>query len=82
MYVASFLAILLTSDSQSAKPQSPVTSHSQGLHGYISFQHEPLPPKGGFTAGLGFYAAVWPLTDKPLAGFQIDKPLRGLGKQK
>ena len=74
MYVTSLLAILLTSDSQSAKPQSPVTSHSQGLHGYISFQHEPLPPKGGFTAGMGFYAAVWPLTDKPLAGFQIGLP--------
>lgn len=35
-----------------------VTSHSQGLHGYIGFGHEPLPAEGGYTAGMGFYAAV------------------------
>ena len=36
-----------------------VTSHSQGLHGYIGFGHEKLPTGGGYTAGMGFYAAVW-----------------------
>jgi len=51
-----------------------VTSHSQGLHGYISFGHEKLPADGGYTAGMGFYAAVWPLTDQPLADFQIGLP--------
>lgn len=51
-----------------------VTSHGEGLHGYIGFGHEPLPANGNFTAGMGFYAAVWPLTDKPLAGFQIGLP--------
>ena len=54
--------------------QGQVTSHGQGLHGYIGFSHEPLPANGKFTAGMGFYAAVWPLTDKPLAGFQIGLP--------
>jgi hypothetical protein len=51
-----------------------VTSHSQGLHGYIGFGHEPLPAEGGYTAGMGFYAAVWPLVDQPLAHFQIGLP--------
>ncbi len=51
-----------------------IISHSEGLHGYISFQHEPLPESGEYTAGMGFYSAVWPLTDKPLADFQIGLP--------
>ena len=51
-----------------------VTSHSQGLHGYIGFGHEKLPADGGYSAGMGFYAAVWPLVDQPLANFQIGLP--------
>ena len=51
-----------------------ITSHSQGLHGYIGFGHEPLPPQGDYNAGMGFYAAVWPLVDQPLANFQIGLP--------
>jgi hypothetical protein len=51
-----------------------VTSHSQGLHGYIGFGHEELPAAGGYSAGMGFYAAVWPLVDQPLADFQIGLP--------
>jgi hypothetical protein len=51
-----------------------VTSHSQGLHGYIGFDHEKLPADGGYSAGMGFYAAIWPLTDQPLADFQIGLP--------
>ena len=51
-----------------------VTAHSQGLHGYIGFGHEELPAGGGFSAGMGFYAAVWPLVDRPLADFQIGLP--------
>jgi len=50
------------------------TEHSRGLHGYISFQHESLPPGSAFTAGIGFYAAVWPLVDQPLANLQIGLP--------
>jgi hypothetical protein len=51
-----------------------VTSHSQGLHGYIGFGHEPHPPQSTYNAGMGFYAAVWPLVDQPLADFQIGLP--------
>ena len=51
-----------------------VTSHSQGLHGYIGFGHEKLPPESAYTAGMGFYAAVWPLVEQPLANFQIGLP--------
>ena len=51
-----------------------VTSHSQGLHGYIGFGHEELPADGGYSAGMGFYAAVWSLVDQPLENFQIGLP--------
>jgi hypothetical protein len=51
-----------------------VTLHGQGLHGYIGFGIEKLPPEGGYVAGMGFYAAVWPLVDQPLANFQIGLP--------
>jgi len=51
-----------------------VTAHSQGLHGYIGFGHEELPAEGGYSAGMGFYAAVWPLVDQPLDNFQIGLP--------
>jgi len=51
-----------------------VTSHSQGLHGYIGFGHEKLPPQSAYSAGMGFYAAVWPLMAQPLADLQIGLP--------
>jgi hypothetical protein len=51
-----------------------VTAHSEGLHGYIGFEHERLPSGSAYTAGMGFYAAVWPLVDQPLASFQIGLP--------
>ena len=57
-----------------AEKPAAITKHSQGLHGYISFQHEKHPPGSALTAGMGFYAAVWPLVDQPLAGFQIGLP--------
>ncbi|MCC7435296.1 MAG: hypothetical protein IT363_11470 [Methanoregulaceae archaeon] len=77
VHVVVALAMLVgpqsTRDASSAS-LGQVTAHSQGLHGYIGFGHEPLPAKGGYTAGMGFYAAVWPLADRPLAGFQIGLP--------
>jgi len=51
-----------------------VTGHSDGLHGYIGFGHERLPPGSAYNAGMGFYAAVWPLVAEPLANFQIGLP--------
>ncbi len=60
--------------SPGADTAGQVTTHSEGLHGYIGFSHEKLPPQGGYTAGMGFYAAVWPLAEQPLADFQIGLP--------
>ena len=51
-----------------------VTAHAQGLHGYIGFGHEKHPPQSAYSAGMGFYAAVWPLVEQPLANFQIGLP--------
>ena len=51
-----------------------VISRSDGLHGYIGFSHEELPPNSAYSAGMGFYAAVWPLVREPLADFQIGLP--------
>ncbi|MFB3779597.1 MAG: hypothetical protein ACE141_18400 [Bryobacteraceae bacterium] len=51
-----------------------VTEHADGLHGYIGFGHEELPPQSAYSAGMGFYAAVWPLVDRPLANFQVGLP--------
>lgn len=48
-----------------------VTAHSQGLHGYIGFSATRPPARSDYSAGMGFYSAVWPLIDQPLANFQI-----------
>ena len=51
-----------------------VTSSSRGLHGYISYSATRPPDRATYSAGMGFYAAVWPLLDKPIARFQIGLP--------
>jgi len=48
-----------------------VTSHSRGLHGYIGYSASRPPAKSEFSAGMGFYSAVWPLIERPIANFQI-----------
>ncbi len=48
-----------------------VTAHADGLHGYISFDASRPPAQSAYSAGMGFYSAVWPLIDQPLANFQI-----------
>ncbi len=48
-----------------------VTSHSDGLHGYIGFNAPHPPARSEYGAGMGFYSAAWSLVDRPLAGFQI-----------
>jgi len=48
-----------------------VTAHSEGLHGYIGFEAARPPDRSAFSAGMGFYSAVWSLVDRPLADFQI-----------
>jgi hypothetical protein len=48
-----------------------VTAHSNGLHGYIGFSATRPPARSEYSAGMGFYSAVWSLIDQPLANFQI-----------
>jgi hypothetical protein len=48
-----------------------VTLHSQGLHGYIGYSTTRPPAQSEYNTGMGFYSAVWPLIDQPIAGFQI-----------
>ena len=51
-----------------------VISNNRGLHGYISFSASRPPAQSEYSAGMGFYSAVWPLVDEPLARFQIGLP--------
>jgi hypothetical protein len=48
-----------------------ISSHSDGLHGYIACSAELAPDRAGYNAGVSFYTAIWPLIDRPLANFQI-----------
>jgi hypothetical protein len=79
--IVSLALLSLTGAAQDSPPNEAsksetgrVTSHSQGLHGYIGFSHDRPPVGSGYNAGMGFYAAVWPLIDQPLADFQIGLP--------
>lgn len=51
--------------------QRRITAHAQGLHGYIGFRATRPPARSEYSAGMGFYSAVWSLVDQPLANFQI-----------
>jgi hypothetical protein len=62
-----------TADKNEIKP-GVVTTHFNGLHGYIGFNASRPPDRKQYSAGMGFYAAVWPLIDKPIADFQIGLP--------
>ncbi len=55
-----------------AQPPGDAQLTSNGLHGYIASQAESVPPE--FHYGAGFYATVWPLIARPIAGFQIGLP--------
>lgn len=48
-----------------------IKTHSRGLHGYISYNADRPTELSGYSYGMGFYSAVWPLITKPLADFQI-----------
>jgi len=48
-----------------------VTAHPRGLHGYIGYSASRPPARTNYSAGMGFYSAVWPLIEKPIARFQI-----------
>ena len=51
-----------------------VIAHSRGLHGYIGYSASRPPDRATYSAGMGFYSAVWPLIAEPIADFQIGLP--------
>ena len=66
------LAVQGAQPEAAAQPEAgKVTSHADGLHGYIGFGAARPPARSEYSAGMGFYSAVWPLVDQPLANFQI-----------
>jgi len=64
---------LLSKAEQDAGP-GQVSSNDRGLHGYISFSADRPPARSEFSAGMGFYSAVWPLVGEPISHFQIGLP--------
>jgi hypothetical protein len=48
-----------------------IKEHTNGLHGYISYDAERPTDRSNFSYGMGFYSAVWPLISQPIADFQI-----------
>lgn len=73
MVVALIAGLCSAADNAPTAAPKPgqVKAHSSGLHGYIGFTASRPPAKSEFSAGMGFYSAVWPLIDQPLANFQI-----------
>ena len=73
---ASLLAALLSASNASyntcAHAPNDAELASRGLHGYIASRAERVPAE--FHYGAGFYASVWPLIARPIAGFQIGLP--------
>ena len=54
------------------QPRGHAELGSRGLHGYIASHAESVPAE--YHYGAGFYATVWPLIKRPIAGFQIGLP--------
>jgi hypothetical protein len=59
-------------DKSDSTDKVTIAANSNGLHGYLGYSTLKRPE--GFGAGIGFYTAVWPLVEQPLAGFQIGLP--------
>ncbi len=57
--MAALVAVLLPC-AAAAQP-SAITTHADGLHGYIHYDAQPNPDKAQYSAGIGFYSAVWAL---------------------
>ncbi len=65
-----------TTATESAPPSGAprITQHGQGLHGYLGYGLEKAGAGSVFNMGMGLYVAVWRLTDRPLANFQVGLP--------
>jgi hypothetical protein len=48
-----------------------IKEHTNGLHGYISYNAERPSAQSNYSYGMGFYSAVWPLIARPISDFQI-----------
>jgi hypothetical protein len=70
-FLACVFLLAWTSDQAKDARAGAITAHSRGLHGYIGFSATRPPSRSEYGAGMGFYSAVWPLIDQPLADFQI-----------
>jgi hypothetical protein len=72
------LVLLIGTNLRPAGPRGSqagrIISSDRGLHGYISFRAARPPARSEFSAGMGFYSAVWPLIGEPIAHFQIGLP--------
>ncbi len=58
-------------ENQHDSNEGEITSHSKGLHGYIGYSATRPPERSEYNVGMGFYSAVWPLIERPIANFQI-----------
>ena len=72
LFVVSLFIGCSSNKKEKAYESENITANSNGLHGYIGYSSLKRPE--GFGAGIGFYTAVWPLVEQPLAGFQIGLP--------
>lgn len=70
--IAVLCAAFLAHASAHASRTDTTELTSNGLHGYIASHTESVPAE--FHYGAGFYATVWPLIARPIAGFQIGLP--------
>lgn len=75
-FILAFVLVSSPSSARNSKDDEPnrgagVVEHSGGLHGYIGFEASRPVDRAEFSAGMGFYSAVWPLIDRPIANFQI-----------
>jgi len=59
-------------DNKANKPETGVVKEDpRGLHGYIRYGATRPSERSEYSTGMGFYSAIWPLIDKPIANFQI-----------
>jgi len=70
--LAAVLSASIASSVTCAAASDDAELASRGLHGYIASRAERVPAE--FHFGAGFYASVWPLIARPIAGFQIGLP--------
>ena len=70
--LAAILSASIASSVTCADTRDDAELASGGLHGYIASHAERVPAE--FHYGAGFYATVWPLIARPIAGFQIGLP--------